>query len=109
MRRFGILLAALLWAVPSLPADDEKASLAFETHVRPLLKTHCFHCHGEETEKEGNLDVRLMRLGAKGGDSGPAIVPGKASESLLVQRIEAGNREVIADVVQSHQDHNDAA
>ena len=64
--------------------------LTFEQHVRTILKLHCFQCHGEETEHEANLDLRLMRLIAKGGDSGPAIVAGKAAQSLLVQRLEAG-------------------
>jgi len=82
------LLSALSLFVTAASAADRQ--LAFEQHVRPIFKAHCFHCHGEEAEKEGNLDLRLMRLTAKGGDSGPAIVPGKADESLLVQRIAAG-------------------
>lgn len=87
-RHFGIaaLLAGLaIWQVAS--AED---ALTFEDHVRPILKAHCFQCHGEEEEHEGNLDLRLARLIAKGGDSGPAIVAGKAADSLLLQRLEAG-------------------
>ena len=40
--------------------------------------------------KEGNLDVRLVRLLVSGGDSGPAVVPGKAVSSLLIERLESG-------------------
>ncbi len=63
--------------------------LYFEKHVRPILKTHCFQCHGEEPELAGELDVRLVQLMLEGGDSGPAIVAGSEAESLLLDRIEA--------------------
>ncbi|CAK8993678.1 DUF1553 domain-containing protein [Durusdinium trenchii] len=64
--------------------------LVFERDVRPLLKTHCFHCHGEEPEVQGSLDVRLVRWMESGGDSGTAVVKGSAEESLLYQRIRDG-------------------
>src|SRR5262245_37574856 len=67
-----------------------KEPLTFEQHVRPILKLHCFQCHGEEAEHEANLDLRLVRTLTKGGDSGSVIVPGKAAESLLIQRLSAG-------------------
>ncbi|MEQ9411218.1 MAG: PSD1 and planctomycete cytochrome C domain-containing protein [Fuerstiella sp.] len=62
----------------------------FETHVRQILKTHCWHCHGEEEEPEASLDLRLVRLMMAGGDSGTAIVPGKPEDSLLYQRLHDG-------------------
>jgi len=68
-------------------AGDE---LSYERDVRPLLKTHCFHCHGEGDELEGGLDLRLHRLLAKGGDSGPAVVAGAPARSLLLQRLQSG-------------------
>lgn len=61
--------------------------LTYEKHVRPILKAHCFHCHGEGGELKGNLDLRLVRLISKGGDTGPALEPGKPANSLLLQRI----------------------
>ncbi|HEX5106012.1 MAG TPA: PSD1 and planctomycete cytochrome C domain-containing protein [Pirellulaceae bacterium] len=64
--------------------------LTFEQHIRPILKAHCFHCHGEEEKHEGNLDLRLVRLMVQGGDGGPAIVPGKSAESYLIERVVAG-------------------
>jgi len=62
----------------------------FEADVRPILKAHCFHCHGEDSTTEGNLDVRLARLLVAGGDSGPAVVAGKVGESFLIERMESG-------------------
>jgi len=62
--------------------------LLFERDVRPILKAHCFQCHGEEDKREGGLDSRLTRLLLVGGESGPAIVAGNSKDSLLWNRIE---------------------
>ena len=67
-----------------------EASLTFEADVRPILKAHCFQCHGEAGEKEGGLDLRLQRLMIAGGDSGSAIEPGRANDSLLLERVTSG-------------------
>ena len=64
--------------------------LTFETHVRPILKAHCFDCHGAEEEVKGKLDLRLVRLMKRGGESGSAVESGKPEASLLLQRIKAG-------------------
>jgi hypothetical protein len=74
----------------STPAWAAGGTLTFEKDVRPILKTHCFHCHGEEGETKGGLDVRLARFIVKGGESGPAIVPGNVAESHLVELVKAG-------------------
>ena len=55
-------------------------TVSFERDVRPLLKEHCFHCHGEEKKLRGGLDLRLRKLVLKGGKSGPAIELGKRPE-----------------------------
>lgn len=65
-------------------------AVTFEEDVRPILKTHCFQCHGEDGTRKGNLDLRLRRFVVKGGKSGAAIVPGAAGGSLLLKKIRAG-------------------
>ncbi len=80
---FGALSADATVAAPRKP-------LSFEAHVRPILKAHCFQCHGEEEQVEGSLDLRLVRLMRTGGDSGPALVAGDAAKSLMVERLESG-------------------
>lgn len=65
-------------------------SPVFEKDVRPILKAHCWHCHGEEDQHEGKLDTRLARFLFKGGETGPAVVPGKPQDSVLMQRIASG-------------------
>ncbi len=85
---------ALVFLLPSAQAAEEKAAavraLTFEQHVRPLLKAHCFDCHGEGEKLRAGLDLRLRRLIVTGGDSGPAVVPGKRDESLLYERVRQG-------------------
>ena len=66
-------------------ADDQP--LTFEAAVRPILKTHCFQCHGEAGEKEAGLDLRLRRFIVAGGESGSAIKPGHPAGSLLFKRV----------------------
>jgi len=85
----GVLLALIFGTlvVQVGRANEPAGPPKFETHVRPILKQHCFHCHGEEEHAESGLDVRLVRLLTAGGDSGPAIVAGKPDESLLYQRL----------------------
>ena len=84
-----VLFAATLAAVVSSVACAGP-TWTFEADVRPILKTHCFQCHGEESVNKGNLDVRLVRLLVSGGDSGAAVMPGKAVDSLLIERLESG-------------------
>jgi mono/diheme cytochrome c family protein len=56
--------------------------LTYEKHVRPILKQHCFHCHGEEPNPKGGLDLRTVKMMKKGGESGAAIKPGDLASHL---------------------------
>ncbi len=69
---------------------DAGDQLTMERDIRPIFKEHCFDCHGARADVEGGLDLRLVRLMVQGGESGPAIEPGQPAESLLLQRIKAG-------------------
>jgi mono/diheme cytochrome c family protein len=66
------------------------SNLTFEKDIRPILKAHCFDCHGEGKELRGGLDVRLRRWLVAGGDDGSALVPGKPDDSHMVRLIENG-------------------
>ena len=82
------LLAAI---APAAAFASEAPAPLFEKDIRPILKTHCFHCHGEEAEDvKAGLDVRLVRYLKKGGESGPVIVPGDAAKSHLLKQLREG-------------------
>src|SRR5436190_4453516 len=87
IRCSSLFVAAHIAMCGLAPPAKAGQPLTFEQHIRPILKAHCFQCHGDEDEKEANLDLRLVRLIAKGGDTGPAIVAGHAAKSLLVERL----------------------
>ncbi|QIF05258.1 PSD1 and planctomycete cytochrome C domain-containing protein [Roseimicrobium sp. ORNL1] len=72
-------------------AQAPTGPLTFEKDVRPILKAHCFHCHGEEGEMKGGLDVRLARYLSKGGKSGPAITAGQPATSHILEVLKNGD------------------
>jgi mono/diheme cytochrome c family protein len=57
--------------------------------VEPLFDKHCFKCHGGVRQK-GGLDLRSLENMLKGGENGPALIPGKADQSHIAQFILAG-------------------
>ena len=85
--QFTVALPLSCAAALTTCADDD---LTFEADIRPILKAHCFQCHGEAGEKKGGLDLRLRRFMVGGGDSGPAIRPSDPKQSLLLERIQSG-------------------
>jgi len=84
-----VVLLACTAAVLSVSAGERGSSgqPSYEQDVRPIFKANCFHCHGEGEELKGGLDLRLRRFIVKGGESGPAVVPGDPDESLLYQHV----------------------
>jgi hypothetical protein len=71
---------------------DEKLSPEqlqfFERKVRPVLAERCYRCHGEDAKKRrGGLRLDSREAVLRGGDSGPAVVPGRPEKSLLVQAV----------------------
>lgn len=91
LRRSIIPLLCCAFIAGSISEESLAAEqLTFETDIRPILKANCFHCHGEEQELAGGLDLRMTRLIVAGGDSGPAIEAGDHSASLLHSYVESG-------------------
>ena len=83
-----IALAGFLAGVCAVADDgpDAGAERFFESEVRPLFAAKCQKCHGPRQQKGGlRLDSRLAVL--KGGETGPAVVPGNVEESLLIEAV----------------------
>ena len=61
----------------------------FESDVLPIFQANCLVCHGENLQQNG-LDLRTRDSVLKGGESGPAIVPGSAAGSLIFEKVSSG-------------------
>ncbi len=87
--RFPLSLVVFLLVPSVVAAADELTQPQvelFELHVRPVLVAHCVKCHGD-AKQEGALRLTKLEELLRGGDSGPAIVPGKPDESLILEAL----------------------
>lgn len=87
--RPAIVFTALAVPICAEQPAGEKADVAagefFEKRIRPLLVDHCYECHSAKADTpEGGLRLDSRAGLLRGGDSGPAIVPGRADESELI-------------------------
>src|SRR5262245_35122850 len=81
-----LLIPALLWAAYCLgAAQQNEPQDFFENRIRPILTNSCYSCH--TTSAMGGLKIDSREALIKGGKSGPAIIPGKPEESLLVRAV----------------------
>jgi mono/diheme cytochrome c family protein/cytochrome c553 len=88
--RLLLALAAgftLVWPLGTRANEPSAEQLEFfEKRVRPVLATHCYACHAQG-KSEGFLRLDAREAMLSGGDRGPAIVPGRADDSLLIQAV----------------------
>jgi len=83
-----IAAAVIFGAAPLRAADDAAGITFFETKIRPVLVASCYECHSAKAAKlKGSLLLDSREGVLKGGDTGPAIVPGKPAESLLLKSL----------------------
>jgi cytochrome c553 len=84
------LIALLAWASSTFAGRAIAADIdsAFENNVRPLLAKHCLSCHSEAGKPKSGLVLSDREAVLRGGASGPALVPGKSAQSLLIQMID---------------------
>jgi len=92
MNRLSIAVALLISTSAASAAEPDRKGLDFfEAKIRPMLVKHCYECHSAEavTKKKlkGNLLLDSRDGSRKGGESGPAVVPGKPDESLLISAL----------------------
>ena len=87
-RKIGFVF---LCTVGGLSAAPEAGLEFFEKKIRPVLVEHCYQCHSAESVAANKLKggLRLDTQGGTraGGDTGPAVVPGKVDASLLIKAL----------------------
>lgn len=83
-----ILLAFVIGtAARAEPANEEQTQF-FREKIEPVLVDQCYRCHSAKAEKlRGGLLLDSREGMLRGGDTGPAVVPGKSRESLLIQAL----------------------
>ena len=82
----SILATAIAFSV--LPFTHAAEKVSFNRDIRPILSDICFACHGPDVAKvKGGLRLDNKESAMKGGDSGPAIVPGKPEASEVYKRL----------------------
>jgi hypothetical protein len=88
-----MLLGQLVLVLAGLVAIDDTTVRAdrsfFTQQIQPILAEKCLQCHDSE-KKKAKLDLTRRDSAIRGGKSGPAIVPGKPDDSLLYQKVVAG-------------------
>ncbi|MBA4019846.1 MAG: hypothetical protein C0483_21990 [Pirellula sp.] len=96
-RLSGRLLASLVVALivfvrtdhSFAAAKEDKAGVEFfEKKIRPVLARQCYECHSEKSKiVQANLYLDTRDGVRRGGDSGPAIVPGDSRASMLMEAL----------------------
>ena len=85
-----VIAAAVAGAMPNPAGLD-----LFEKKIRPVLISECFKCHSSSAEKlKGGLLLDSQEGMLAGGDSGPAVVPGNAVNSLIIKAIRGVDKDL---------------
>ena len=85
---FGFQLSHPAWCKESstIEANEDARSIMFGRDVKPILREHCFKCHGNGRSKgELNMDTRESLL--RGSESGRVVELGRSQESLLIELV----------------------
>jgi WD40 repeat protein len=89
IKLFTFSLLTILWftaARAAAPISDIQRgdSVDFQKEILPILKNNCLACHNQ-TKAKAELNLETPQTILKGGESGPAVVPGKPGDSLLLK------------------------
>jgi hypothetical protein len=86
-----MLTIAVILALAGHAVADDSIEF-FERKIRPLFVEHCHSCHSAGSKKiKGGLKLDSREAALKGGDTGPAIVPGSPEKSRLIGAISYKN------------------
>lgn len=105
--QLAALLFAPLLAMAVPPAIASKLPppasrpVDFARDLQPLLESSCVKCHAKGKDKGGfSFETREALL--RGGDTGPGMVVGKGSESLIVEAVSGLNEDLVMPKKGSH-------
>src|ERR1700682_1238697 len=84
---FVMFLGGPSGPLASAQTPQQEGAEFFEKEVRPLLVARCHQCHGDLAKPKGKLRLTSHANILQGGETGPAVVPGKPAESLLIQAL----------------------
>ena len=92
---FAIFLAGILHVLAERPGqaqDEDPGSrlVTFKDHIKPILRQHCLKCHGDD-EQEAGINLQDYSALMQGGSSGRIVIPGRASQSILLRAISNPN------------------
>jgi periplasmic protein TonB len=73
---------------PVKPPEPPSQMVAFEPQIKPIFEARCAYCHNDK-KKRGGLDLSTVASLLKGGDTGPAVVPGKLDKSPLWEALDS--------------------
>ena len=86
-----LLITLALLAAFSEPLQADEKTDFFEAKIRPVLIENCYKCHSTAAQATGKLKGGLLlddrESIRRGGESGPAVVPGNERKSLLLSAI----------------------
>ena len=77
---------ALPWASLRAQNPAAAATVDYARDIEPILAQHCYECHGA-AKARGKLRLDLRASALKGGNTGPAVVPGNSEQSIIVRRL----------------------
>lgn len=91
----GLMFVAIAMNTDAAQGDLSAGLKLFEEKIRPALSSHCYKCHSAQANKiKGGLALDRREAILKGGDSGPALVPERPEESLLIKAIRRVNEDL---------------
>src|ERR1700752_3923379 len=87
----GLFIAAAYSVAEEKPTPEQLEF--FEARIRPVLSKNCYQCHGADSKTGmGGLYLDSRAGIRRGGQSGPAVVPGKVEESPLIRAVRHDGR-----------------
>ena len=90
MRITAFILSGALFAAATASAEDftPEQKDFFDKKIKPILTDKCYKCHSNDAGKsKGGLLLDSREAALKGGDTGPAVVPGNVDKSLLLTAV----------------------